>query len=82
MAYVARKIPFVGTPDTNPETKPFFDGADQGKLMIKRCTKCKKPHFYPRSLCPFCFGDTEWEQAFETAAAGHGGKVVIQWGDE
>lgn len=28
------------------------------------------------------FHYTEWEQAFETAAAGHGGKVVIQWGDE
>ncbi|MBS0638642.1 MAG: OB-fold domain-containing protein [Acetobacteraceae bacterium] len=63
MAYVARKIPFVGTPDTNPETKPFFEACDQGKLMIKRCTKCKKPHFYPRDLCPFCFGDTTWEQA-------------------
>ncbi|HVZ08356.1 Zn-ribbon domain-containing OB-fold protein [Rhodopila sp.] len=63
MAYVARKIPFVGTPDTNPETKPFFEGADQGKLMIKTCTKCGKAHFYPRSLCPFCFGDTEWKQA-------------------
>jgi len=63
MAYVARKIPFVGTPETNPETKPFFDGAAEGKLMIKRCTKCKKAHFYPRGLCPFCFGDTEWEQA-------------------
>ena len=32
MAYVARKIPFVGTPDTNPETKPFFEGAAAGKL--------------------------------------------------
>jgi uncharacterized protein len=63
MAYVARKIPFVGTTETNPETKPFFEGADAGKLMIKRCVKCKKAHFYPRSLCPFCFGDTEWEQA-------------------
>ena len=28
------------------------------------------------------FHFTEWEKAFETAAAGHGGKVVIQWGDE
>ncbi len=28
------------------------------------------------------FHYTEWEQAFETAAGGHGGKVVIQWGDE
>ena len=63
MAYTARKIPFVGTPDTNPETKPFFDGADAGKLMIRRCTSCKKVHHYPRELCPFCFGDCAWEQA-------------------
>ncbi|HQT76870.1 MAG: DNA-binding protein [Rhodospirillales bacterium 20-64-7] len=63
MAYVARKIPFVGTPETNPETKPFFDGSAAGKLMIRRCTKCKKAHWYPRSLCPYCFGECEWEQA-------------------
>jgi uncharacterized OB-fold protein len=63
MAYVQRKIPFVGTPETNPETKQFFDGANEGKLMIRRCTKCKKAHFYPRALCPFCFGDCDWEQA-------------------
>ena len=63
MAYVQRKIPFVGTPDTNPEVKPFFDGSAEGKLMIKRCTKCGKAHFYPRLLCPFCFGETKWEQA-------------------
>ena len=34
MAYVQRKIPFVGTPETNPETKPFFDGCAAGKLML------------------------------------------------
>ena len=61
MAYVARKIPFVGTPDTNPETKPFFEGADAGKLMLRRCTSCKKVHWYPRAICPFCMSpDTEW----------------------
>ena len=63
MAYVARKIPFVGTPDTNPETKPFFDGAAAGKLMLRRCTSCKKAHWYPRGLCPFCFGECAWEEA-------------------
>ena len=63
MAYVARKIPFVGTPDTNPETRPFFDGTAAGKLMLRRCTSCKKAHHYPRALCPFCFGDCEWEEA-------------------
>ena len=28
-----------------------------------RCTACAKPHFYPRPLCPFCLGDTEWVAA-------------------
>jgi uncharacterized protein len=63
MAYVQRKIPFVGTPDTNPETKPFFDGTAAGKLMVRRCTACKKVHWYPRELCPFCFGGCAWEAA-------------------
>ena len=52
MAYVARKIPFVGTPDTNPETKPFFEGAGAGKLMVRRCTSCKKAHHYPARTVP------------------------------
>jgi uncharacterized OB-fold protein len=60
MAYVQRKIPFVGTPDTNPETKPFWEGAAAGKFLIRRCTACKKAHWYPRSLCPFCFAECEW----------------------
>jgi len=63
MAYIQRKISFVGTPDTNPETKPFFDGAAGGKLMIRRCTSCGKAHWYPRTLCPFCFGECSWEEA-------------------
>jgi hypothetical protein len=56
-------MPFVGTPETNPETAPFFEGAAAGKLMIRRCTACKKAHHYPRGLCPFCFGDCTWEAA-------------------
>ena len=59
MAYVQRKIPFVGSPDTNPETKPFFDGSAAGKFMVRRCTACKKVHWYPRAMCPFCFGDCD-----------------------
>ena len=50
-------------PVIEPGTEPYFDGAREGKLMIKYCKSCSKPHFYPRTLCPFCFGDTEWKQA-------------------
>jgi uncharacterized protein len=48
---------------SNPESDPFYAAADEGKFMIRRCTSCKKAHWYPRAVCPFCFGSTEWEQA-------------------
>ncbi len=56
-----RKLP---APPVNPETKPFWDAAAQGKLLIKKCTACGEMHFYPRSICPFCFSsNTEWVEA-------------------
>ena len=57
----AKKYP---TPVTNPETAQFWEAAKAGKFMIKRCTACGEPHYFPRSICPFCFSDkTEWEEA-------------------
>ncbi len=64
MAYQQRKIPFVGTPDTNPETKPFFDGCAEGKLKVPTCGACGKAHWYPRGVCPHCFSQKlEWKDA-------------------
>jgi uncharacterized protein len=61
MAYVQRKVPFIGSIDTNPETRPFWDGCAAGKLLVPRCTTCGKTHWYPRGLCPYCFSDRlEW----------------------
>ena len=48
---------------SNPESDAFYAAAEEGKFMIRRCTACKKAHWYPRAVCPFCFGSTEWEQA-------------------
>ena len=51
-------------PLTNPETAPFWEAAKAGKFMIKRCTACGEAHYFPRSICPFCFSDqTVWEEA-------------------
>ena len=51
-------------PVTNPETAAFWEAAKAGKFMIKRCTACGEPHYFPRSICPFCFSDkTVWEEA-------------------
>ena len=53
----------IPSPVQNPESEPFYAAAKEGKFMIRRCKDCGKPHWYPRALCPFCFGDTEWEAA-------------------
>ena len=48
-------------PPVNPETKAFWDGAAQGKLLLKKCQTCGQIHYYPRALCPYCFSErTEW----------------------
>ena len=57
----AKKYP---TPVTNPETAQFWEAAKAGKFLIKRCTACGEPHYFPRSICPFCFSDkTVWEES-------------------
>jgi uncharacterized OB-fold protein len=55
-----RQIP---APTPTPETEVFWQGMKEGKFLIRRCTGCGKAHWYPRALCPFCFGDTEWVEA-------------------
>lgn len=47
-------------PVANPETQPFWDAAQEGRFLLKRCTECERFHWYPRALCPYCFGATEW----------------------
>lgn len=46
-------------PPIDPETKPFWDAAEAGVLMIGRCTACGELHYPPRAICPVCFGDAE-----------------------
>ena len=54
-------------PAAEAGTEPFWEGTKNGKLMVKYCQSCKQPHWYPRTLCPFCFGETDWKQT-----SGHG----------
>jgi len=58
MSKPERKVP---APPVSPETRPFWDAAAAGRLMIKSCGACSRAHYYPRALCPFCGSDrTEW----------------------
>src|SRR5918995_7010827 len=64
MATAQRKIP---APQANPETTAVWDGAVQGKLLLKKCRGCGELDYYPRALCPFCGSDArEWQAAAGT----------------
>ncbi len=51
-------------PIVNDWAWPFWKAANDGKLIIQKCTDCGKHIFYPRICCPYCFSDNvEWVQA-------------------
>ena len=51
-------------PVPDGDSRPFWDGVQQHKLLIQRCEACQKFIFYPRSHCPHCFSEQlAWVQA-------------------
>jgi uncharacterized OB-fold protein len=51
-------------PTIEDESRPFWDGAREGKFLIARCGNCGRAHHYPRTFCPFCWSeDVSWETA-------------------
>jgi uncharacterized OB-fold protein len=47
-------------------TRPYWEGANEGRLMIQRCANpaCGKAVFYPRVCCPYCRGgELTWFRA-------------------
>ena len=53
----------LAAPIVDPVTEPFWSAARQGVLRLRRCGACHQAHWYPRPICPFCMGDTQWEDA-------------------
>lgn len=54
----------VPGPTVTPLTRPFWEAAAEGALMIQRCQGCGSAVFYPRAICPHCWADAlVWEQA-------------------
>jgi uncharacterized OB-fold protein len=51
-------------PQVEDETRPYWEAAKQGKLLVKRCNACNEVHHYPRPFCPTCWSeDVEWLEA-------------------
>ncbi|HLV97900.1 MAG TPA: Zn-ribbon domain-containing OB-fold protein [Ktedonobacterales bacterium] len=54
----------IPVPMPDGDSKVFWEGVKQGKLLIQRCDACQRFIFYPRSICPHCFADTlSWVEA-------------------
>ena len=50
--------PFVAA---HPENRPFWEAAEQGRLLGKCCNDCARHHWSPRVVCPFCgSANTAW----------------------
>ncbi|MDQ2904575.1 MAG: Zn-ribbon domain-containing OB-fold protein [Ktedonobacteraceae bacterium] len=51
MAEVTRPKPL---PVVTEESRPFWEGCTQGKLLLQYCDQCQQHQFYPRLYCMHC----------------------------
>ncbi|KQX95821.1 Zn-ribbon domain-containing OB-fold protein [Variovorax sp. Root473] len=56
--YVERPL---AAPLVDASSEAFWSAARDGRLTTRRCQSCGKLHWYPRPICPYCQGDTDWE---------------------
>ena len=51
-------------PEPDEFTRPYWEAAAEGRLLLRRCGGCGRAHHYPREFCPYCWSeDVAWEQA-------------------
>ena len=51
-------------PPESEDAKPFWDASREQRFVVQWCTDCDKSVFYPRAVCPGCFGEKlEWRPA-------------------
>jgi uncharacterized OB-fold protein len=51
-------------PAMSIDSRPHWQGFEQGEIRLPVCTDCGKPHLPPGPVCPFCLSDAlEWRVA-------------------
>lgn len=56
--------PRFDLPTIDDETRPFWEGTREGKLLLRSCNTCGVVHYYPRPFCPSCWSDdVTWVEA-------------------
>ncbi|MFJ9035183.1 Zn-ribbon domain-containing OB-fold protein [Streptomyces sp. NPDC102406] len=56
----------VDVPEPDAFTRPYWDAAAEGRLLLRHCAVCDRAHHYPREFCPFCWSEGEsvrWRDA-------------------
>lgn len=54
-------------PSPSVDSVTFWDGCDNGTLLLQRCAECSKTFYYARRLCPHCGSqDLSWEASSGT----------------
>lgn len=60
----ARSAARFDLPEVDAFTRPYWDAAAEGRLLLRRCRGegCGMAHHYPREFCPYCWSeDVVWE---------------------
>ncbi|MFI6022257.1 Zn-ribbon domain-containing OB-fold protein [Streptomyces sp. NPDC051287] len=51
-------------PEPDAFTRPYWQAAAEGRLLIRGCGACGRAHHYPREFCPHCWSeDVTWRPA-------------------
>jgi uncharacterized OB-fold protein len=51
-------------PEPTPESKPYWDALNEGRLVLQSCGACGRVRHYPRPLCDDCYSfDVRWIDA-------------------
>ncbi|MFJ5310169.1 Zn-ribbon domain-containing OB-fold protein [Streptomyces sp. NPDC088350] len=51
-------------PEADTFTRPYWEAAARGRLLLRRCADCGRAHHYPREFCPHCWSEAvTWENA-------------------
>ncbi len=51
-------------PKPNEDSKPFWDGLKERRLLLQKCGECGKIRHYPRPVCDECYSmEVDWVEA-------------------
>lgn len=56
-------------PEPTQDSKPYWDGLNEDRLLLQKCGRCGKLRHYPRPLCDACYSfEVTWIEAKGTGA--------------